>query len=47
MGIKVREFTKKLNKECLDMFDWEAGLTIDARPALDQYKPNDPDSFIK
>ena len=47
MGIEVRQFTKKLNKDCLDMYDWEAGLTTDARPALDQYKPNDPDAFIK
>ncbi len=47
VGIKVRQFTKKLEKDCLDLFDWEAGLTLDQRPPLDVYKPNDPNDFIK
>ena len=47
MGIKMRVFTKKLEKDCLELFNWEAGLTLDERPPLDTYKPNDPDDFIK
>jgi len=47
MGIKVRLLTKKLEKDCLELFDWEAGMTPDQRPPLDTYKPNDPDEFIK
>lgn len=47
MGIKVRLFTKKLEKDCLELFDWEAGLTLDIRPPLDTYKPDDPDEFIR
>jgi ferredoxin len=47
VGIKVRTFTKKLEKDCLEMFGWEAGLTLDVRPPLDIYKPEDPDDFIK
>ncbi|MFC1858317.1 4Fe-4S dicluster domain-containing protein [Thermodesulfobacteriota bacterium] len=47
MGIKVRTFTKKLEKDCLDLFGWEAGLTLDERPPLDTYKPDDPEEFIK
>ncbi|MCU0598325.1 MAG: 4Fe-4S dicluster domain-containing protein [Desulfobacterales bacterium] len=47
MGIKVREFTKKLNKDCLELYGWEAGLTVDARPALDTFKADDPQDFIK
>jgi len=47
MGIKVREFTKKLNKDCLELYNWEAGLTLDARPTLDTFKPDDPQDFIK
>jgi len=46
MGIKVREFTKKLNKDCLELYGWEAGLTLDQRPPLDTFKPNDPEEFI-
>jgi len=47
MGIKVRLLTKKLEKDCLELFDWEAGVALDKRPPLDTYRPNDPDEFIK
>ena len=47
LGIKVRTFTKKLEKDCLDLFDWEAGMSLEKRPPLDTYMPDDPDDFIK
>lgn len=47
MGIKVREFTKKLNKDCQELYGWEAGLSLDERPPLDTFKTDDPESFIK
>ncbi len=47
VGINMRLLTKKLNKDCLDLYGWEAGLTLDSRPALDSYKANDPENFIK
>ena len=47
MEIKVREFTRKLVKECQDLYDWEAGLSLDQRPPLETFQPNDPDTFIK
>lgn len=47
MGIKIREFTKKLNKDCQELYGWEAGLTLDQRPALDSFKPDDPQDFIR
>ena len=47
MGIKVRLLTKKLEKDCLELFDWEAGMTLEKRPPLDTYRPDDPDEFIK
>ncbi len=47
VGIPVRLLTKKLEKDCLELFQWEAGMTIDIRPPLDTYKPGDPDNFIK
>jgi ferredoxin len=47
MGIKIREFTKKLNKDCMELYGWEAGLTIDQRPLLDFFKTDDPQEFIK
>ena len=47
VGINMRILTKKLEKDCLELFDWEAGLDPDVRPPLDTYKPGDPDEFIK
>ena len=47
VGINMRLLTKKLNKDCLDLYGWEAGLSPDTRPALDAYTPNDPADFIK
>jgi formate dehydrogenase (coenzyme F420) beta subunit len=47
VGINMRVFTKKLEKDCLDLFGWEAGLDPDVRPPLDVYRPTDPNDFIK
>jgi ferredoxin len=46
-NIKVRQFTKKLDKDCYEMFGWEAGLSLDKRPPLDTFKLDDPQGFIK
>jgi formate dehydrogenase (coenzyme F420) beta subunit len=47
MNINVRDYTRKLNKDCLELFGWEAGLDITKRPPLDAYSLDDPDDFIK
>ena len=47
VGINMRTLTKKLNKDCLELFDWQAGMSLDSRPSLDVYNPNDPDEFIR
>ena len=47
MGIRMRQFTKKLNKDALELFDWEAGLDLEQRPLLDVYRPDDYNDFIK
>ncbi len=47
VGINMRVFTKKLEKDSFEQFGWEAGLSLDERPPLDTYKPGDPDDFIK
>ena len=47
VGINMRILTKKLNKDSQALFGWEAGLSLDKRPALDVYQANDPDEFIK
>lgn len=47
VGIPMRQFTKKLNKDAYDLFSWEAGLSLDQRPLLDVFRPDDYDEFIK
>ncbi len=47
MDIKVRMLTKKLTKDCFELYGWETGLTHDQRPPLDTYKPDDPEDVIK
>ena len=47
VGINMRVFTKKLEKDCFEQFGWEAGMNIDERPPLDTYRPDDPNDFIK
>jgi ferredoxin len=47
VGINMRVFTKKLEKDCLELFGWEAGMSETERPPLDSYKLQDPDDFIK
>ena len=47
MNINVRDYTRKLNKDCLDLFGWEAGLYLEKRPPLDAFSPDDPNDFIK
>ncbi len=46
-GIRVRQFTKKLEKDILELYGYEAGLTLDAPPPLDTYRPDDPQEFIR
>jgi hypothetical protein len=47
MDIKVRSFTRKLNKDTLDLYNYEAGLSLEERPPLDTYRPDDYEEFIR
>ena len=47
MGINMREFTKKLEKDCQELFGRQAGLSLEERPPLDSFNPKDPDAFVK
>lgn len=46
VGIPMRQFTKKLNKDALELFGWEAGLSLETRPLFDFYKTTDYNEFI-
>jgi coenzyme F420-reducing hydrogenase beta subunit len=47
VGIKVRMFTKKLEKDVKELYGYEAGVQLGERPPLDTYRPDDPQDFIK
>jgi ferredoxin len=47
MSIKVRQLTKKLEKDIVELYGYEAGMRLDQRPPLDTYRPDDPQEFIR
>ncbi|MFO7965727.1 MAG: 4Fe-4S dicluster domain-containing protein [Desulfobacterales bacterium] len=47
VGINMRLLTRKLEQDCKELYNWEAGLNQDERPPLDTYKADDPEIFIK
>ncbi len=46
MGIRMRLFTKKLQKDVLELYGFEPGLDPDAPLPLSTYKMDDPEEFI-
>ncbi|MDP2940866.1 MAG: 4Fe-4S dicluster domain-containing protein [Candidatus Omnitrophota bacterium] len=47
VGIPLREINKKIEKDVLELFSYEAGSSAEAKPLLACFDKNDPDSFIK
>ncbi len=47
VGINMRLLTRKLEKDCFAQWQWEAGMSESTRPALDVYRPDDPQDFIR
>jgi len=47
MNIPLRKINKKLEKEIKELFGYEAGLDPESKPPLADFKPEDPEEFIK
>jgi formate dehydrogenase subunit beta len=47
VGIQVRKLTKRLEKEIKEIYGYETGLSLEERPPLDTYRPDDPQQFIR
>lgn len=47
MDIKMRYFTRKTIKTCVERYGWEVGMNTEDRPPLDTYRIDDPEEFIK
>lgn len=46
-GIKVRQFTRLLEKDVFERYGYEAGMSLEKTPPLAVYRPDDPQEFIK
>jgi len=46
-NIDLRKLTKKIEKDIQQMFGTRAGLDLDQKPTMADYKLNDPQEFIK
>lgn len=42
----MRLFTRKLQKDCLELFGSEPGLDLETPLPLTTYRPEDPEEFI-
>jgi len=47
VGIKMRQFTRVLEKSVKERYGYEAGLSPDKKPPLTVFLPDDPQEFIK
>jgi Na+-translocating ferredoxin:NAD+ oxidoreductase RnfC subunit len=47
LNIKVRQFTRLLEKDIRELYGYEAGMSLDSQPPLTVYLPDDPQEFIK
>ncbi len=47
MDIKMRFFTRKTIQDCVLRYGWEAGMSLDHRPALDRFRLDDSQEFIR
>jgi len=46
MGVDIRKLNRKLLKDVKDLFDYEAGLSLDEAGPLATFRPDDPEAFI-
>ncbi len=47
MHIDLRRILKKMEKDVRELYDYEAGMDLDARPPLSTFRPDDPQDFVK
>ncbi|MBF0217396.1 MAG: 4Fe-4S dicluster domain-containing protein [Candidatus Omnitrophica bacterium] len=47
VGIPLRDLNKKLEKEAKELYKYEAGSSVEAKPLFASYDKDDPKDFIK
>jgi formate dehydrogenase (coenzyme F420) beta subunit len=45
MGVDLRKFLKKLDKDAFEMFGHRSGISLEEPPPLSTYRENDPEEF--
>jgi len=46
MGVDLRKFLKKLDKDAFELFDHRAGVSLEEPALLSTYRETDPEDFI-
>lgn len=46
MGVNIRKFNRKLTADVKELFDYEAGTSLDQVAPLATFRPDDPEEFI-
>jgi hypothetical protein len=46
MGVDLRKFLKKIEKDVVELFDSRVGLSPEDKPALAAYNEHDKEDFI-
>ena len=46
MNIKMRRLTCKIEKDVRDLYGYEPGMDLDAKPPMTVFQPDDPEDFI-
>jgi ferredoxin len=47
VGIPLRDINKKIEKDIKELFNYEAGLSVEQKPLLSHFSKEDPEDFIK
>jgi len=45
-GVDIRKLNKKLTNDIRELFDYEAGTSLEQVAPLATFKPDDPDGFM-
>jgi hypothetical protein len=46
MGVDIRKLNRKLAADVKELFDYEAGTSLDQVAPLATFRPNDPEEFM-
>ncbi|AFM41561.1 hypothetical protein Desaci_2628 [Desulfosporosinus acidiphilus SJ4] len=45
-GVDIRALNRKMSRDVLEMYNHESGISLDVKPALNEYSGDDPEAFL-